>query len=193
MCRQPLSAVPQRTNQSSRQSSVSSLSQSSSSRRVTPQSYPVSRKIKRELWEHLPSTPPSLPDSAVTSAMPSPTSKKSRSFSEAYPEADKENVDRSGKPILEWACARMAKRQRIQPPEDEDVYDGETEDENHEDTLVDIEADLSGDKISKTRPTISSSRSFESVAIPPEFKDRFDDDILFGASLLLTFTYAYRS
>ncbi|KAI0095083.1 homeobox domain-containing protein [Irpex rosettiformis] len=197
MSRQPLSAVPQHANKHSRQSSVSSFSQLSFSDRVTPQPYSVSRQVKRELWEYLPSTPPSLPTSAATSAMPSPLSKKFKRSLEVYPELDKENANRKRKPVLEWACARMVKRQRLQPTENIDDCGDETEDEDLEDTLIDIEADLAGDTIGKPKfnqgSRTTDSGSLEAVVIPPEYKAKFDDDIIFGASLLLTFTYAFRS
>ena len=159
---------------------------------MTPQPHSVSRQVKRELWEHLPSTPPSFPTSATTSAIPSPISKKSKRFSEAYAENGKENDNRK-RPVLEWACARMAKRQRLQLTEADDDDDA-TEDDEHEDTLVDIEAGLPSDKIDKfVGPCVTSSGSLETIVIPPEYKAKFDDDILFGSSLLLTFTYAFRS
>ncbi|KAI0347800.1 homeobox-domain-containing protein [Trametopsis cervina] len=201
MVRQPLSTVSQRNGQLSRQPTVSSSSRSSSER-LTPQPPMSYRQNKRELWEHLPSTPPSLPDSALTSAMSSPLSKRFHGSSGAAQEADKENADRKRKPILEWACARMAKRQRLQPSGDLDAYDDETEDEyEHEDTLVDFDDDLGNKKVgddnendmNDKRPRISSSGSLDAIVIPPEYRAGFDADVIFGASLLLTFTYSFRS
>ncbi|KAI0706102.1 homeobox domain-containing protein [Cytidiella melzeri] len=192
MCRLPLSSVPRREN---RQTSVSSMSQSSSFGRVSPQPYIVSRQIKRELWEHLPSASPSMPASATTSAMPSPLAKKS---SRAYLEADKENTSTKRKPILEWACPKVAKRQRLQPKDDLDLGGDETEDEEHDDTLVDVDPNLPFKKIDESveldrGQRMSSSGSLESVAIPPEYRAKFDDDVVLGASLLLAFTYSARS
>lgn len=204
MSRQPLGTISHR-NQPSRQPSYSSLSQYSSGiDRNTPQPYAFSRQMKRELWEHLPSTPPSQPMSAFTSAMPSPLAKKFPGSHVENDDSDKENIGRKRKPILEWACARMAKRQRLQPVEEDlDICGDETEEEEeeHEDTLVDFDGNLVNAKLGK-KPAgskqvdetgITSTGSLEAIVIPPEYSAKFDADVVFGASLLLTFQYAYRA
>lgn len=183
---------------SSRQHSVvSSVSQSSIQDHRTPQ--PFTNQLKRELWEYLPSSPPasSLPVSAATSAMPSPLAKK---LSGAR-RSGKENIGADGrkrKPILEWACARVSKRQRVDPDEDGDLTEDELVDildtandgEESERTLVDI--DLSG-KRKKLSGIFPASASLTAVTIPPEYNDKFAPDVVLGASLLLTFQYSVKA
>jgi hypothetical protein len=120
--------------------------------------------------------------------MPSPLSLRLARSSGAYSQADKENADRKRKPILEQACARMTKRKRLHLT---DICD-ETEDEGNEDTLVDVDVDTAVKNTAESGQRISSSRSLQAVVIPSEFKAKFDEDVLFGASLLLTFSYAFR-
>ena len=199
MSRQPLGTVSHRNLQpSSRQQSViSSVSQSSFEDRRTPQ--PSSRALKRELWEYLPSSPAneSLPVSAATSAMPSPLAKKFLGVRGS----GKENCGADGrkrKPILEWACARVAKRQRMVPNEDDELTEDESVDilgtndgEESERTLVDIKpATTSHKKLSHAFP---ASASLAPISIPPEYSDKFAPDVVLGASLLLTFQYSLKA
>ena len=198
MCRQPLRTTSNPNSQAtSRQASVSSTSQSSAPQ--TPLFHPTSRQQSRrlELWEHLPSSPvtSNATVSAATSAMPSPLAKK---FPNIFGVSSREDYKENGgnkkrKPILEWACARVAKRQRMQAIAEEEE---ETEDESDVDvTLVDIENVDPNPKFDKGKRTdVVIGRKLAmlapkpaTVSIPPEFTKSFDPDIVFGASLLLTF------
>lgn len=145
--------------------------------------------------------------SAVTSAMPSPLARRFSDVRSA-PQAMLGDGSKKRKPILEWACARVAKRQRLQPSDDMDEGDDfETDDEGEFDkTLVDFDAAQLHEKLGKkkynedmeidiesTDDHLSAAKSLDLIAIPPEFKSKFDSDILFGASLLLTFRYSFKS
>ena len=199
MSRRPLGVVSHRNGQvSSRQPSVvSSTSQDSVCDRKTPQ--PASRPLRRELWEYLPSSPSaasSRPVSTVTSAMPSPLGKKFAIIRGS----GKENLapdSRKRKPILEWACAKVAKRQRMGEDLDEieeedepvDVLD-EDDGDVSESTIVDVE--LPTDKPKKLSRTFPAAASLATIAIPKEYQDKFAPDVVLGASLLLTFQYSVK-
>ena len=193
MSRQPLGkALHSNAAASSRQPSVvSSTSRSSLCDEKTPQL--TSRPLKRELWEYLPSTPSTRTTSAVTSAMPSPLAKKFPAISGS----NKENLRGSTckrKPILEWACARVAKRQRMSPDNDDDLYEpteilsGNDSIESDK-TLVDLEI---LDAKSKVSDEVCPSASLSAVVIPPEYSSKFAPDVVLGASLLLTFQYSLK-
>lgn len=178
MSRQPLSTVQHPNSQLSRQSSVvSTLSKSSRSGYATP---PVSR---RELWEYLPSSPSStsLATSAVTSAMPSPLAKK---FPELVSARKQGSDGKKRKPLLEWACAQVSKRQRTQ-------FGDEDMDDESDRTMVDLESMVSKAGKSKAKPEdLPVSASLTAFAIPSEYTSKFDPDVVLGASLLLTFQHA---
>jgi hypothetical protein len=187
MSRQPLTAVLHQNSAVSTRapSMVSSVSQSSFSDRKTPQ-----LSSRRELWEYLPSSPPtSQPVSAVTSAMPSPLARRFP----RVPGTGKENRNddsRKRKPILEWACAQVTKRQRREHEKEyQDLDITETDGEaGVDDTLVDISA--LGDGGKKASDTLATSTSLAAVTIPSEYNSKFSPDVVLGASLLLTFQYS---
>lgn len=200
MSRQPLSTVSHRNAEvPARQASVvSTVSQASLPDQSTPKA--SSRQPKRELWEYLPSSPPtslptSLPVSAATSAMPSPIAKRIYGAARG---SGKENLGsdaRKRQPILEWACARVAKRQRKRL----DVVDEEETDETVDILGEDGEevaemATLFGSNDSnaklKSNPKPAVSAAVSTVAIPPEYNSKFAPDVVLGASLLLTFQYS---
>lgn len=197
MSRQPLSTVSHRNIQGSRrQSSVASSTSQSSNQDVKP--LQRSSQLKRELWEYLPSSPPtrSLSTSAATSTMPSPLARK---IYNAFG-TDKENLGpdkHKRKPILEWACARMAKRLRTELDEDDMDESAETlseDDEVESDrTLADIEFPSSKCKNPSAALPIRPSASLTAIAIPPEYSTKFSPDIVLGASLLLTFQYSMKA
>lgn len=193
MCRQPLRTVSQAN---SRQPSVSSASQPSAPH--TPLFYSASRQqTKRlELWEHLPSSPVTTATvSAATSAMPSPLAKKFPGVFVSQRQASTEGKEnRKRKPILEWACARVSKRQRLQPV----VEDDETEDEEDQDvTLVDVEniedLKLVEGKYPDVLPMESAVPKRKIIAIPSRYNKDFTPDVVLGASLLLTFQQSYKA
>ncbi|KIP02089.1 hypothetical protein PHLGIDRAFT_310816 [Phlebiopsis gigantea 11061_1 CR5-6] len=194
MSRRPLGAVSHSNSQvSSRQLSVaSSTSHGSVYDRNTPQP-----ALKRELWEYLPSSPSaasSRPVSAATSAMPSPLRKK---FS-VIRGSGKENIapdSRKRKPILEWACARVAKRQRkdLDEIEEQDEPVGildEDDGDVSESTIVDV--GLPTDKPEKLSVTYPTAAKLTTIAIPKKYQDKFAPDVVFGASLLLAFQYSVK-
>ena len=192
MSRLPLGIVSHRNSSDASRapSVVSSVSQSSVSDRKSPR--PPSRHLKRDLWEYLPSSPPtSAPVSAATSAMPSPIAKRLSHIVVT----GKENLrdgDRKRKPILEWACARAAKRQRRErEDEDLDVDITDVEDgADFEDTLVDIAVpDVKG-KRKEPPVTLPTSASLTAFVIPAEYNAKFAPDVVLGASLLLTFQHS---
>ncbi|GJE85807.1 homeobox domain-containing protein [Phanerochaete sordida] len=191
MSRQPLSDTSRRNLPAlSRQPSVvSSVSQSSMRVKTPP---PHSGALKRELWEYLPSTPSTRTDSAATSTMPSPLARRLSGASGL----DKENPPgdpSKRKAILEWACARVAKRQRVNR-EDEDLDDSDFVEGDastaSDKTLVDIEA--SEVKPKKVSHEVQPPASLAAVVIPPEYSSKFAPDVVLGASLLLTFQYSLK-
>lgn len=191
MSRRPLGSASSRNlSASSRQPSVVSSVSQSSLREKTPQ--PTSRSLKRELWEYLPSTPSSRPDSAVTSAMPSPLARKFPAVSGANKENHRSEPSKR-KAILEWACARVAKRQRVNPF-DEDLDESETV--NGDDSIVSdrtlVDLDASDFKTKKFSPAARPSTTRSAVVIPPEYSKNFAPDVVLGASLLLTFQYSLK-
>ncbi|KAJ3555423.1 hypothetical protein NM688_g2586 [Phlebia brevispora] len=201
MCRQPLRAMSQAHSQStSRQPSVSSGSQSSAPQ--TPLFYSSSRQQPKrpELWEHLPSSPvTSTTVSAATSALPSPLAKRFPNIFGQLCDRSKEKIEgKKRKPILEWACARVAKRQRLQPPLEDDE---KTEDDADFDvTLVDLESEqenvkpMEGKEFGALRKKTSVSLSKRKIiSIPAEYTKDFSPDVVLGASLLLTFQQSYKS
>ena len=198
MCRQPLRNSSQANSQAtSRQQSVSS---SQPSAPHTPLFYPASRQQSKrlELWEHLPSSPvTNTTVSAATSALPSPLAKRFPNIFGSQRQGEKENCEnKKRKPILEWACARVAKRQRLLPV----VEDDETEDEEDLDmTLVDVE-NIEDLKLAKGKcPDVPSKQAAVSaakrkiIAIPSRYNKDFAPDVLLGASLLLTFQQSYKA
>lgn len=168
----------------------------------TPLFYPSSRQQSKrlELWEHLPSSPvTNTTVSAATSAMPSPLAKRFPNISGIRSGAAKENdATRKRKPILEWACARVAKRQRVETvAEDEEL----TEDESDLDvTLVDLDSRQEADKCIKIKSpgtgpcknvAVPGPKSTV-VSIPAKYNKNFAPDVVLGASLLLTFQQSSR-
>ena len=199
MCRQPLRAVPQLNSQAtSRQPSVSS---SQPSAPHTPLFLPSSRlqpNRRLELWEHLPSSPVTAATiSAATSALPSPLAKKFPNIFSAQQDdsSDKENKRR--KPILEWACARVAKRKRIQALEEEGDGTEDDSDLDHDTTLVDLDSrdvlKSRKNKISEVASGKKRATNSKLIAIPEKYNKSFDPDVILGASLLLTFQHSCKS
>ena len=200
MCRQPLRNSSQANSQTtSRQPSVSSVSQPSAPQ--TPLFHSSSHQQSRhlELWEHLPSSPATnMTASAATSALPSPLAKKFPNIFGAGYEAPNQVTDKSKrKPILEWACARVAKRQRVQGIDQDD--EGTEDDYDLDTTLVDIENTHDNAKAIKLKVSdVVLGKKVavimpSPVSIPSEYTQSFDPDVVLGASLLLAFQEACKS
>ncbi len=145
-----------------------------------------------ELWEHLPSSPTtntSATASVNPSAMPSPLRKR-------FPGGPVgEGNGKKRKPILEWACARMAKRHRAQIAFDDLDDEADDSDSDIDRTLVGADVDdLKLGSKGKGLDVSSVDKHCDmaprpAVSIPSKYNATFSPDVVLGASLLLTFQH----